>query len=172
MIKVIKRLSNFLYGKEPFELVFDAPVKDAARRLSAHVHKTPFTGLMSERMEGNVSVITGINLQRVIPFAQNPSQPIMLGTFTQEEGKTKLTGIFRLHLLVQIFMTLWLGIVALFSFESLIEAITIPSPTSISLWIGPLMFCFVIGIIKIGKWFARNDKEWLIEKVTSAIENA
>ena len=170
MKKVIKKLSNFLYGKEPFELVLDAPAEDAARRLSSHVHKTPFTALTSQRMVGNVSVITGISLQRVIPFVQNPSHPIMIGTFTTDDGKTKLTGIFRLHLIVQVFMTLWLGIVTLFSFEALIKVITTPSPASMSLLIGPFMFFFGIGIMKIGKWFSRNDKQWLIEKVTSAIE--
>lgn len=170
MKTVIKKLSNFLYGKEPFELVFDVPPKDAARRLSSHVQKTSFLDVESERMVGNVSVMTGIRIRRVIPCFRTLSNLVMVGTFTAEEGKTKLTGIFRLHLSLQFFMTFWLGMMALFSLESFIKIITTPSTVSASFWLDPLMFCFGVGLVKISKWFAINDKQWLIEKVKSAID--
>ncbi|RVU85936.1 hypothetical protein EOL70_00345 [Leucothrix sargassi] len=170
MKTAVKKLKNFLFDQEPFELDFTVPPKEAARRLSTHVHKTAFTGLLSERMIGDVSVVTSVRLQQRAPFIQNQFRPVMDGTFIEKNGSTKLIGVFRLHLIERAIMAVVLTLLSLIFLVILIKTIATASEIPLSLFVIALMFCFCVCIVKISKFSEKDDKEWLLKRVTSTIE--
>jgi hypothetical protein len=165
----MKKFSEFLYGSEQFELIFDVPLEDAINRLRSNVSKTSFSQLTSQGMVGSVSS-ESVNIQRAIPMVQNSFKPFLVGSFSEVGNKTKLSGVFRFHRFVQVFMTFWFGFIALWFLVASIAVLAKSSEVWFFPFFGIIMFCFGIGLIKLGKWFSRNDKVWLKEKITNAIE--
>jgi hypothetical protein len=164
----MKKVSEFLYGSEEFKLVFDVPIDTAIERLNSNVNKTSFSRIKSERMVGSVNR-QSVKIQRVIPRVQNSFKPFLVGSFSEEGNKTVISGVFRFNLFVQAFMTFWFGFIFLWVVLASVAAFLKPSEAWFFPLFGVLMFCFAIGLMKLGKWFSRNDKKWLKEYISDAI---
>ncbi len=167
-MSIMKKISEFLYRTEQVELTFDVPIEEAIKRLDANVGNSVFSHLTSEGMVGSVSRDT-VKIHRVIPMMKNSFKPMLIGSFSTLGGRTILSGVFRMHRLVQVFMTFWFGVLA---FSVLTEGASIlvnPSDAWPAPLVGFMMIAFGVGLVKIGKWLSRNDKEWLKERVSASI---
>lgn len=164
----MNKIAQFLYATEPMEIVFDVPLDMAIERLGAKVNRTYFSNLKSQRMVGYVSE-EAVAIQRVIPMVQNSFKPVFIGAFESEENQTSLNGVLRFHRIVQIFMTFWFIFVALFIIQSLIQFSLVDAGAWLSVIASLAMLVFGILLVKVGKWFSRNDKAWLTKAITAAI---
>lgn len=164
----MKKFSQLIYGSEHFELSFETPIDEAIERLSSKVGKTVFSSLTSQRMVGTVSK-GATKIQRVIPMVQNSFNPIFVGSFRAEGNQTILSGVLRLSRFTQVFMSIWFGGILLWVLIASVAVIAKPSETWFFPLFGILMFALGVGLVKIGKWFSRNDKKWLTENISHAI---
>ncbi|SDJ81755.1 hypothetical protein SAMN04488540_1142 [Ferrimonas sediminum] len=162
----MKKITEFLYGSEEFEFVFDVPIEIAIERLKKGVSTT--SRLTSEGMVGNVSSDI-VKIQRVIPMVQNSFKPFLVGSFSSDGNKTVLSGVFRFHRFVQAFMTFWFGFIVLWVTMASVAVAAKPTEAWSFPIFGFLMLCFGVGLVKLGKWFSRNDKEWLKDNISNAI---
>jgi len=164
----MKKLREFLYGSEKIELVFDVPIQTAVERLNANVSKISLSRFKSETMVGKVNRET-IKIERVIPMRQNSFKPIFVGSFSANENKTILSGVFRFNRSIQVFMTLWFGFLSLWTVMASVEVFVKSSEVWFLPLIGIPMLCFGIGLVKVCKWFSKNDKQWLKESISNAV---
>ena len=163
-------ISEFLYGSEKCELVFDVPVESAIERLSANVTKTSASLLTftSEGMVGHVNK-NSVKINRMIPRVRNSFRPVFVGSFATESSQTILKGVFRFDSVVRVFMTFWFGFVALLTLLASAAVLTEPTKSWFIPLAGVLMFCVGIGMVKLGKSFSRDDRTWLEENISHAI---
>jgi len=165
----MKRIFDFLYGTEGFQIEFDVPIDVAVANLQSRVSGSVLSLLGSEGMVGQVSNHT-VKLQRVIPMVGNSFKPFLIGSFSTRGNKTVLSGVFRFHRLVQAFLTFWFAFSALFIVLLSVAAFANPS----EIWFFPLFGIMFLGggvaMVNIGRWFARNDKEWLKRNIHDAVD--
>ena len=162
------RFFNLIYGSEAFEWAFDVSIEQAIERLQTKVSKTSFSRLTNQGMVGTVGK-ESTKIQRVIPMVGNSFKPFLVGSFTSENGKTILSGVFRFHRFVQAFMTFWFGFIILWVLMASVAIMSKPAEAWFFPLFGILMFVFGVGLVTLGKWFARNDKRWLKESIFNAI---
>ena len=98
----------------------------------------------------------------------NSFPPIFVGSFRAEGNRTILSGVFRLGRFVQVFMSIWFGIIVLWVLIASVAVIAMPSAWFFPLF-GILMFALGVGLVKIGKRRSHNDKKWLTENICNAI---
>ena len=163
----MKKLWFFLYGTENFKLEFDIPIDQAVENLKSKVSPSFFSRFGFERMVGYVSSDC-VKVQRIVPMMKNSFKPVFVASFSVEGNKTILSGFFRFHRFVQIFMTFWFCFVSLWTLMASLTLVDDPSAW-ILLFVSALMFSFGIGLVTLGKWFARNDQNWLKDNVCHAI---
>ena len=73
-------------------------------------------------------------------------------------------------MVARIFMVIWLAMTTLFSVAFLAGDLRSPNGTPASLPLFELLFPAAgIGLIVLGKWFARNDVPWLSDVITRAL---
>ena len=164
----MRKLFDAIYRKEYLEMDFDVPIDLVVDRLQKEVGRTFFSALSSQRMVGYVSK-ERICIRRVIPLFQNSFSPILFGSLTCKNGKTNLNGVLRMHRYTQLFMSLWFGFIVVWLALVSVLAVVIPSEAWMFPLIGILFFGAGVGILFIGKWFSRNDKEWIENNITYAI---
>ena len=103
-----------------------------------------------------------VRLQRVIPLVGNSFKPFFIGRFEARDGKVVLTGKFTMLLIVKVFMTFWIGVVAVFAGAVLLGSLL---PAGGNTWLLLLQPFVMLGaglaLVAAGKWFARNDAAWL-----------
>lgn len=167
----MNKLISIIFGSETLELVFDVPIDVAVERLRSEVSRTTLSRFTSQRMVGSVSE-KRTYIHRVIPMVQNSFKPIFIGSFSEKNNKTILSGILRLHRFTQVFVAIWLGFIAIWTIVACIGAVAKPSEA----WFFPLagLFMFGVGLIllSLGQWFARNDKSWLENAINNAISKS
>ncbi len=79
----------------------------------------------------------------------------------------KPSGVFRFHRFVQAFMTFWFGFIALWISMASAAVIVKPTETWCFPLFGFLMLGFGVGLVKLGKWFSRNDADSNPKCITS-----
>ena len=164
----MKKFFHLINGSEAFEWVFEVSVEQAIERLQTKVSKTSFSSLTNQGMAGTVGK-ENTKIQRVIPMVGNSFKPFLVGSFTSEDGKAILSGVFRFHRFVQAFMTFWFGFIILWVLIASIAVLSKPAEAWFIPLFGILMLGFGVGLVTLGKWFARNDKRWLKENISNAI---
>ncbi|MFC1751423.1 hypothetical protein ACFL2V_21835 [Pseudomonadota bacterium] len=164
----MKRIIQLIYHSEPFEMSFDLPLKKAVDRLHSKVGRTAFSCLLSQGMVGSVSE-EKVHVQRVIPMVQNSFKPVFVGSFRQEGDKTVLSGVLRFSRFNQVSMSIWFGFIILWILISLVFVALKPADAWFFPLGGILMFALGVGLVKVCKWFSRNDKDWLYENIGRAI---
>ncbi|MBU2862494.1 hypothetical protein KO489_01410 [Reinekea forsetii] len=164
----MSKVLEFLYGTEKFEIEFQVPIDIAIDRLKGHVDSSYFSSVGKERMVGFVSP-KGVKIQRVMPSIQNSFKPFLVGSFSSYENTSTLSGVFRFHRFVQVFMTFWLFFVGLATLVMTLIAILNPRESWFLPFIGFLMLGLGVGIIKLGKWFSRNDMSWFKKTISKVV---
>jgi hypothetical protein len=166
---MIPWLGRLLYESTPAEFRSAYSVAESVERLLAATKRSAFSALDEARAVGKVSS-ERVRLQRVIPMVQNSFKPFFSGSFQIRDGVTVLTGHFGMSMFVKIFMTFWLGMVALFFAGFLLASLS--SKASFAPWVvmGPLFMLLAgAGLVALGKWFARNDVAWLSGVIAQAL---
>jgi hypothetical protein len=166
MIQWLKRL---LYESVAAEFRSAYSVAESVERLRAATKRSAFSTIGETAAVGKVSP-ESVRLQRVMPMIHNSFKPYFVGRFESRDGLTLLTGKFGMSMFTKIFMTFWLVMVALFaigfSAGSMYGRAAYPQP----IVIGPfLMLVAGLGMVALGKWFARNDIAWLSGVIGQAL---
>lgn len=155
---------NFLWKKEPFELQLEIPASLILRKLKIEVSPKPYRLMGSERISGEVDE-NKIKIKRHMPLVHNPFKPVMVAEFSDLGERCVLKGEFRMDRLSQVFVSLWFGLIlfSLFMTTATILAET-EYPRSFP-WHHFLMLAAGVAIVSVSRWSARNDKDWLINKI-------
>jgi hypothetical protein len=171
---MIRWLLDLLYGSVAAEWESSYPLEVSVARLRAVTLRSVFSALAESAAVGTVSE-SQVKLQRVISMVRNSFKPFFLGRFVKRGERVFLTGRFTMLLITKIFMSFWLGFLAFFSIAALVSMLAAPpeKPGRFSLVLAPLaMMAFGIGMLRLGKWFCRNDVQWLTDVIRRAISTA
>ena len=162
-------LPAIIYGHEPARFESDFGLAESVSRLQAATTGAFFLSLRSQSASGTVNE-RKVSLQRVIPMAGNSFKPFFVGKFEVENGRVILIGRFTLHWFVKAFMTFWFGFILLWL--SLTTVLVIAHPQS-GQWMFPVfglgMAAAGVVLVKVGKWFSRNDVAWLSEFIQATL---
>jgi hypothetical protein len=110
---MIQWLGRLLYESTPAEFRSAFGMEESVERLQAATKRSAFSAIGEAAAVGKVSPDL-VRLQRVTPMVRNSFKPFFVGRFESRDGITLLTGQFGMSLFTKIFMTFWLGMVALF----------------------------------------------------------
>ncbi|ASJ74426.1 hypothetical protein [Granulosicoccus antarcticus] len=167
----MKSIFHSIYGSEILEMAFDVPTDLAISRLKAKVRRFGFFHGGSPKIVGFVGV-NSVKLERSAAFVTNSFRPVFVGHFETEINTTKLSGVFRLNRFVQVFMTFWL-VFALVIFGIMVVVVVQETGEAgfMSLIQSLLLIACPFGVMKLGKWIAANDREWLKKTISNAINN-
>ncbi len=165
---MLRWLTNLLFESTPAEFRSDYSIAASVQRLAAVTSRWGLSVSQTQAV-GKVSP-DKVRLQRVIPMVRNSFKPFFTGHFEMREGHTVLTGHFAMALAARIFMVIWLVMAMLFTVALL--AGDLHSANGIPAW-PPLIAVLIpiggVGLIVLGKWFARNDVAWLSDVMTRAL---
>jgi hypothetical protein len=169
---MIHHLRRLLYESTPVEFRSAYSVAESVERLRAATKRSAFAAIGEAAAVGKVSQ-DGVRLQRVTPMVRNSFKPFFVGRFESRDGVTLLTGRFGMSLFTKIFMTFWLAMVALFGVGFLVGSLSATASYPRQIVIGPfLMLIAGLGLVALGKWFARNDVAWLTGVIGRALDVA
>ena len=169
---MIHHLRRLLYESTPAEFRSAYSVAESVERLRAATKRSAFAAIGEAAAVGKVSQ-DGVRLQRVTPMVRNSFKPFFVGRFESRDGVTLLTGRFGMSLFTKIFMTFWLAMVALFGVGFLVGSLGATASYPRQIVIGPfLMLIAGLGLVALGKWFARNDVAWLTGVIGRALDVA
>ena len=165
---MVRWFFQFLYGSIPvrFESPYSAP--EAMARLSAVVKPSVLSSLVAECAVGTVTS-KKVRLQRVIPLVGNAWKPFFYGSFSAAATGSVLEGTFKFSVFTRIFMSVWFSFIA---FWTLLATGTVLTKSPSQFWFplfGVGMFAVGIGMVRTGKWFARNDVAWLTRVIGQAL---
>lgn len=162
-----------LYSKFNINYKSRYPISESVSRLKAVIRSgwNPFK--FRAGVYGKVSE-DRVRLYRVIPFVNNSFIPIFVGSFKRVDASVVLSGYFSMHLFVKIFMTVWFtGVIS----GSVLMAIQVYREQESgkafvitpALLIPIIMVLFGIFLVKLGKWFSRNDIAYISRVVEDAL---
>lgn len=165
---IISWLSGFLYGSVPALFTSELSVSDASARLAKVVKPSVFSALSEESAVGTVTE-EKVKIERVIPFVGSSYKPLFIGTFEQANVRTVLSGHFIPALSARVGITIWLGLVLLWTVLSIVAV----AQKNMPYWWFPLpgigMFIFGLALVRVCKWFSRNDIDWLSKVICEAL---
>jgi hypothetical protein len=165
---MLRWLKNLLFESTPAEFRSDYSLDESVQRLAAVTSRWGLS-LSQTQAVGKVSA-DKVRLQRVIPMVRNSFKPFFTGHFETRDGRTVLTGHFAIPTAARIFMVIWLAMATLFSVAFLAGDLRSANGTPASLPLFAFLFPAAgIGLIVLGKWFARNDVAWLSDVMTRAL---
>jgi len=164
-------LRALIYGSTPATFNSPFPVEHAVSRLRAATSSSLFGELIRQSANGKVTA-QRVVLERDIPFVGNSFKPVFVGRFESKEGRTVLTGAFRLSWFARTFMSFWFGFGVLWTVFAIVGALANPSEA----WFFPLAGCGLLLagflLVSLGKWFARNDEAYLSKVIAAALAGA
>lgn len=157
-----------LFGSIPARFPSDFDIEESIARLRAVVRPFRIGNLFEECAVGKVTE-SHVSLQRVIPLVGNSSKPFFKGRFVIEDGRVVLDG----RLTMLLFVKIGTGVFIAFSlFFAVLGAVVWAQGAPH----GPLMpfvglgFALLIVIITwVGRWFARNDVQWLSSLIAATL---
>jgi len=165
-------LKNFFIGSE--EVWFESAygLDESVEHLRSATRRSVFSSLAEQSAVGSVKK-NGVSLQRNIPMVGNSFKPFFRGRFIERDGKVYLTGRFTMHWLVKIFMTIWFGAILSGTLLSLFQAMVKQKMELVTFALAPMgMLVFGVALVWVGKWFARNDIEWLSAVISKALRRS
>lgn len=162
-------LPAFVYGHQPARFKSDFNLSESVERLRAATTRSVFSSLDKQSASGTVNE-RRVSLQRFIPMMGNSFKPFFIGKFEIVNGRVVLTGRFTMIWITKAFMTLWFGFIVLWTLLATISVIKHPQSGQ---WSFPLfgvgMAVAGVALVKVGKWFARNDIAWLSQIIQTAL---
>lgn len=166
---MIRTLFQFLYGSVPAEFKSAFDLEESIKRLRAATKGSVFSALAQPAAVGPVKEAK-VRLQRAIPMVSNSFKPFFFGRFEVRQDGVYLAGKFTLLPFAKVFMTFWLGATTFIGILLLATGGQAQGAGSLAA-LGPFaMVGFGIGLVAVGKWFARNDMEWLSNVIRTALE--
>lgn len=165
---MVRWFFQFLYGSIPARFGSAYSTAEAMARLSAVVKPSVLSAFAGECAVGTVAE-EKVRIQRVIPLVGNAWKPFFYGSFSAAGTGTVLEGTFKFSLFTRVVMSLWFGFIA---FWTLLATATVLTKSPSDFWFplfGVGMFAAGIGMVRAGKWFARNDIAWLTQLITQAL---
>ena len=160
---------TFIYGHEPARFESDFSLAESVTRLRAATTGEFFLTLRSQSASGTVNE-RKVSLQRVIPMVRNSFKPFFVGKFVVLNGRVVLLGRFTMHWFVKVFMTFWFGFILLSVSLATVSVVARPQSGQ---WMFPLFGLGMAGagvaLVKLGKWFSRNDVAWLSELLQATL---
>jgi len=144
-------------------------VAESVERLRAATTRSVFSSFRKQSASGTVNA-RKVSLQRVVPGVRNSFKPSFIGAFTVENGHVALVGRFTMNWFVKVFLTFWFGFLLLWITLGAILMVARHQPGS---WMFPVMGIVMaaggIALVKVGKWFSRDDAAWLTETIWRAL---
>jgi len=166
---MIQWLRRLLYESMAAEFRSAYSVAESVERLRAATKRSAFSAMGNAAAVGKVSP-DSVRLQRVMPMIQNSFKPFFVGRFESRQGVTLLTGRLGMSMFTKIFMSFWLIMVALFAVGFSVGSMRATTPYPQPIVLGPfLMLAAGLGMVALGKWFARNDVAWLSGVIAQAL---
>jgi hypothetical protein len=176
-VKIVRGMK----GQNQVEVFSPFAPADCASRLREAIDggvMVSLFGLGSKPVIGSVSEASFM-LRRRIRY-RNSFQTFLTATMRPELGGTVISGACAMHPLVRIFNVVWLGGVALFG-----RTIFLASgwnvlsgksggsrETLLSMIIPLIMLTFGIGLVRFGRYLARNDPRFLVDFLMEIYEIA
>jgi hypothetical protein len=133
-------------------------------------------GVGSKPVIGKVSE-SSLRLRRRIRYG-NSFQTFLTATMRPEPGGTVISGACTMHPLVRIFNVVWFAIVALFGGTLLLATgwnalYGNGGPSRETLWgilIPLVLLSFGIGLVRLGRYLARDDPQFLMDFLAQILE--
>ena len=165
---MVRWFLQFLYGSIPVRFASPYSVHESMTRLSAVVKPSILSSFSGQCAVGTVTE-KKVRIQRVIPLVGNAWKPFFYGSFSAAETGSVLVGAFKFSAFTRVFMSIWFGFIAIWTLLAT-ATVLIKSPSDF--WFplfGVGMIAAGIAMIRVGKWFARNDVSWLTQVITQAL---
>ena len=166
---MLRAIRSAIFGTETFEVYSPLPAAEALQRLKNATDSSLLGPLAGQAMTGRVSE-EKIKLERSISFLQNAFKPVFVGKIETHTRGSVLRGTLGLPWSVKAFMSFWLGFCALWTVGAAIAVAAKPEA-----WFFPLAGIGLViagyGIIRLGQWFARNDKQYLERTIQAALSH-
>jgi hypothetical protein len=167
---MLRAIPRAIFRTEPFEIYSPLPVSESLERLVNATDSSLLGPLAGQSMTGRVTA-DKIKLERSISFVQNSFKPVFIGRVEAHKRGSVLRGTFGLSWFVKAFMSFWFGFCVLWTI-----GVTFAVATTPEAWFFPLvgigMACVGYGIVRLGQWFGRNDKQYLVRAITAALEQS
>ena len=144
-------------------------IEESVSRLSAVVEPSMFGSLTRQCAVGTVRA-DRVSIQRAIPFVGNSWKPFFIGSFRQVSGETVLDGRFTMSPWVKGFMSVWFGFIGVWVVLAMIAMLRSPPVDWLFPMFGVALFCAGVAMVRVGKWFARNDVAWLSQLIQAALD--
>ena len=164
---MLRAIPNALFGTVPVEIHSPLPASESLTRLQHATDSSLLGPLAGQAMTGKVTE-EKVKLERSISFVQNSFKPVFVGKVEQPPRGSVLRGTFGLHWSAKAFMSFWFGFCVLWTAGAAIAVATTPEA-----WFFPLAGIAMIvagyGIVRLGQWFARNDREYLERTIKAAL---
>ena len=164
---MLRAIPNALYGTVPVEFHSPLPVSESITRLRNATDSSLLGPLAGQAMTGKVTE-EKVKLERSISFVQNSFKPVFLGRVEPASRGSVLRGAFGLPWSVKAFMTFWFGFCVLWTVGAAFAVAKTPEA-----WFFPLAGIGFIavgyGMVRLGQWFARNDREYLERAIKAAL---
>jgi hypothetical protein len=155
------------------ELVSPFPPDDCAARLRETMDSGLGTRLFGSRpVVGHVSG-RSVHLRKRIGYG-NSFQTVLVGRLEESDGRTVFRGNAGMHRLVAIFMGLWFCGVVLIGglvFVSAIGELLAGGGRPLVLIAPPLMLAAGVGLVRFGRWLARDEERFLVDFVAEVINS-
>ncbi len=165
---MLRAIQRALFGAEPFEVDSPLSVGESLERLKNATDSSLLGPLAGQAMTGKVTA-ERVKLERSISFVQNSFKPVFIGRFEAHARGSVLRGTLGLPWFVRAFMSFWFGFCILWTLGVAVAVATKPE-----LWFFPLVGIGMIfagyGIVRLGQWFARNDKQYLERSIKAALQ--
>ncbi|MES2296079.1 MAG: hypothetical protein V4582_03510 [Pseudomonadota bacterium] len=165
---MIRWFFQLLYGSIPIRFASPYSIQESITRLSSVVKPSVLNAFSGQCALGTVTA-KKVRIQRVIPLVGNAWKPFFYGSFSATETGTVLDGAFKFSVFTRVVMSIWFGFIA---FWTLIATAIVLTQSPGDIWFplfGAGMFAAGIGIVRAGKWFARNDVAWLTQEISQAL---
>jgi hypothetical protein len=164
---MLRAIPNALFGTVPVEFHSPLPVSESISRLQNATDSSLLGPLAGQAMTGKVTE-EKVKLERSISFVQNSFKPVFMGKVEPGLRGSVLRGSFGLTWPVKAFMSFWFGFCALWTIGAAVAVAATPEA-----WFFPLagigMIVAGYGIVRLGQWFARNDREYLERAIRAAL---
>jgi hypothetical protein len=163
------------FHTETMEFVTPLPAALCIERLRKDVD-SPWTFLGNAPLIGRVNERT-FRVRKRIPY-RNSFQITLSATLTEHAGHTRVHCHLGVHPVARLFMALWLAgmfLIGVVLWISTLTSLTIsPSNFPPMLWLGlmwpPLLMLFGAGLVLLGSWLARGERDFLVTHLRERIE--
>jgi hypothetical protein len=165
---MFRKLTSLIFASADSRYESAYSLEESLQRLRAATTKSHFGALARQAAIGKVTESL-VSLQRSIPFVQNSFKPFFVGRFETSGNGVVLVGQFSMHWSTKAFMVFWFGFCVLWTVLATSAVLSKPSVD----WFFPLAGVGMVTagtvLVLLGKWFARNDVQWLSRVLNEAL---